>query len=153
MSESREQREVLREKLAAYSHDAWAGWMKYMFSKGTYRVVIANPGDEESTQDEWIMPLGAVERWQRQMNTPYAELSEAEKESDRAEADRMIEIMERKAAPTPSTLEGQEDRKEKRWYETVCEIRTDGTTGRRGTVELYTQEGRVFAKLPVWEEA
>ncbi len=39
-----------------------------------------------------------VERWLRQMDTPYAELSEIEKESDRKEADRVLAVM-RSAPP------------------------------------------------------
>lgn len=71
------------ERLAAYAHGAWSGWMKYMF--------------EKSSRDElygWVMiPSALVERWTRQMNTDYEDLPEQEKESDRKEADRMLEII------------------------------------------------------------
>lgn len=41
-----------REALAAYSHDsAWAGWVRYMFSKGTFNA-----------DGTWTMPGWAVER-------------------------------------------------------------------------------------------
>jgi hypothetical protein len=73
----------LRIRLARYSHDqAWSGWMKYMFSKGTF-----NP------DGSWTMPMEYVERWMRQSETLYDNLSEREKESDLAEADKMIEII------------------------------------------------------------
>lgn len=73
----------LREALASYSHNqAWSGWMRYMFSKG-----------ELNADGTWTMPAWAVERWQRQMNTAYAELTEEEKKSDRAEADAMLTIV------------------------------------------------------------
>jgi len=71
-----------REALAAYAHEAWAGWMRYMFSKA-----------EPNADGSWTMPAWAVERWQRQMRTPYAELPESEKASDRKEADEMLSIM------------------------------------------------------------
>lgn len=71
-----------REQLAAYSHGAWAGWMRYMFSKGTH--------NDDGT---WTMPADCVARWSRQMNTEYADLPENEKPSDRAEADKMLRIM------------------------------------------------------------
>jgi len=74
-----------REALAEYAHEAWSGWMKYLFSK-TMRESIT--GGE-------IIPAWAVERWQRQLSTPYADLPEEEKESDRAEADKMLAIMGR----------------------------------------------------------
>lgn len=73
----------LREALAAYSHDsAWAGWMKYQFSKGQF-----NP------DGTWTMPAALVDRWRRQMETLYVMLPEAEKASDRKEADEMLAIV------------------------------------------------------------
>lgn len=72
------------EILADYSHSAWSGWMKYQFSKG-----------ELLSDGTWTMPAWAVERWQRQMNTPYAELSEDEKRSDRKEAKEILETLNR----------------------------------------------------------
>lgn len=74
-----------REALAEYAHEAWSNWMAYMFSKGDY------------DDGEWVMPVWAVERWQRQMNTPYAELPEEEKKSDRDNADRMLAIFNKEA--------------------------------------------------------
>lgn len=72
----------MREKLADLEHDRWSGWMRYLFSKGTF--------NDDGT---WTMPKWAVEHWQRQMNTPYAELSESEKESDRKEADKTLAVI------------------------------------------------------------
>jgi hypothetical protein len=40
-----------------------------------------------------IIAPALVERWQRQMATPYADLSEEEKASDRAEADRVLALI------------------------------------------------------------
>lgn len=73
-----------REKLASYAHDAWAGWMKYLFKKS-----IKN---ENGTV---LIPSWAVERWKRQMNLKYYELPEEEKASDRKEADEMLTIIGR----------------------------------------------------------
>lgn len=72
----------MREKLADLCHRQWSGWMSYLFSKGTF--------NDDGT---WTMPAWAVDRWQRQMNTPYSELLVEEKDSDRAEADRFLEII------------------------------------------------------------
>lgn len=81
-----------REALAAYSHDsAWAGWMKYMFSKGQLEAIVSPDGKETIV---WTMPPALYDRWQRQMNTLYADLPEDMKTSDRAEADKMLAIME-----------------------------------------------------------
>lgn len=76
-------REELREDLAAYAHKAWSGWMKYMFGKC-----------ERDGFGNLIIPFPSEERWTRQMNTPYADLPDNEKESDRKEADEMLKIME-----------------------------------------------------------
>jgi len=73
----------LREKLAALAHEQWSDWMKYMFKKG----VLYDP------DGTWTMPAWAVERWMRQMKTPYAELPEEEKENDRAEANRALAVL------------------------------------------------------------
>jgi hypothetical protein len=88
--------EQLREALAEYAHDAWAGWMKYLFSKGRFDTVELEPGLAEQI---WVMPSWAITRWARQMETPYADLPESEKESDRQEADRMLALV--KAAQEP----------------------------------------------------
>lgn len=86
--------ELMREALAEYAHEAWSGWMKYMFEKGILlneKWMTPEPGKGNI---KLLLPEWAVERWQRQMNTPYADLSESEKESDRQEADRMLAIIE-----------------------------------------------------------
>jgi len=76
--------EETREALARYSHDsAWSGWMKYQFTKAPL-----NP------DGSWTMPAQFVERWQRQMNTAYDELSDSEKRSDLNEADEMMIVSE-----------------------------------------------------------
>lgn len=72
----------MREKLAELCHSQWSGWMQYLFDKGTF--------NEDGT---WTMPVWAVTRWQRQMNAAYAELSDAEQENDRAEADRFLALI------------------------------------------------------------
>jgi hypothetical protein len=70
-----------REKLAEYAHEAWSGWMRYMFEKSFV------------TGEGLVIPQEYVNRWTRQMNTPYADLPESEKASDRDEADRMLAIV------------------------------------------------------------
>ena len=75
-----------REALAEYAHEAWSGWMKYLFSKCRIWPDVGTA----------IIPKCLVERWQRQMGTPYAELPESEKASDREEADKMLAILQRR---------------------------------------------------------
>jgi hypothetical protein len=56
-----------------------------MFSKG-----VLHP-DGSLTLPKW-----AVERWTRQMNTSYENLSEKEKTSDRIEADKFLAVFNEK---------------------------------------------------------
>lgn len=74
-----------RERMAEAAHDAWSGWMEYLFGKS------------QTLEDgSVVIPASLVERWKRQMHTPYSELSEEEKESDRAEADRYLSAAQMK---------------------------------------------------------
>ena len=68
----------LLERLADLEHERWSGWMLY--------------------QLENLTPENLV-RWKRQMVTPYAQLSEREKESDRKEARKSLAVV--KAALWP----------------------------------------------------
>lgn len=70
----------LVDDLAALSHEQWAGWARWMI-------------------DQWSPE--AVARWERQIATPYAELSEKEKESDRVEARRILALLEGLPRPAP----------------------------------------------------
>ena len=73
----------LTQNLAAYAHEAWSGWMKYMFSKS------------EINDDGTItIPADLVERWARQMGTPYKDLPAEEQLSDVDEAHKMIAIFD-----------------------------------------------------------
>ena len=72
----------MKERLAELCHSQWSGWVRYMFSKGVF-----------NENGSWTMPVEFVQRWQRQMNTPYAELSDSEQNSDRTEADKFIKLV------------------------------------------------------------
>ena len=72
----------MKEKLADLCHRQWSGWMRYMFEKGTF-----------NKDGSWTMPSHLVDRWVRQMITPYLQLSEKEQDSDRNEADRFLEVI------------------------------------------------------------
>ena len=73
--------EGLKEQLAEYAHKSWSGWIIYMFSKM-----------ERQSNGDWWIPKWAYERWTRQSNTPYKDLSEDEKDSDRDESKAIMSI-------------------------------------------------------------
>jgi hypothetical protein len=83
--------EELREALASVQHDIWSHWMEYFFSCC------------DDTACEWIggqipvleVPGDKVDRWKRQKATPYSELSEREKESDRDQADKVLRVLKK----------------------------------------------------------
>lgn len=79
--------DAIVERLAEYAHAAWSGWMEYLFRKSF-------PRDDGFV----VIPRPLVERWTWQMETPYSELPENEKESDRDEARKMLAIIEAPAA-------------------------------------------------------
>ena len=70
-----------REILADVSHEIWASWMKW-------QLEIC-----DKYQDGALIPAGLVERWTRQINTPYKELIVQEQNSDREQADKIINAL------------------------------------------------------------
>lgn len=72
----------LIEKLSDYEHDRWSRWQNYVFN-----VSLKNK-DGSIT-----IPKYYVDRWQRQINTLYKDLTESEKDSDRKEAIRIVDII------------------------------------------------------------
>jgi ribosome modulation factor len=76
-------KERLRAALARLCHEQWSGWMSYLFSQC-----------KKGRNGKLIIPAWAVERWKRQMEEPYDELPENEQDSDNAEADRFLALIQ-----------------------------------------------------------
>lgn len=70
--------EVFIEAGAEIEHTRWAKWQEYFFGK-----CIEQRNDGKYV--DLTLPVPLYERWKRQIATPYSELSEPEKESDRRE--------------------------------------------------------------------
>lgn len=81
-------RKKLRQELAAYAHGAWSGWMKYMFKHKDCAVLLEADGRVNFK----ILKL-LYDRWIYQMNTPYTDLPEEMKRSNRDEADKILRIV------------------------------------------------------------
>jgi hypothetical protein len=77
----------LLEALAAAEHDSWGRWMLFLFATC-----------QQNRDGSVTIPAELVDRWDRQANTPYAGLTEAEKESDRAEVRRILPVIDRWAS-------------------------------------------------------
>ena len=84
----------LREKMAAQAHVSWSGWMEYLFKQCS----AAGFGG-------LLIPKESVVRWNRQCTTPYADLPENEKKSDRVEADRYLAIVATPRRMTPAEVQ------------------------------------------------
>jgi hypothetical protein len=69
----------LLEELSAIEHGRWAHWQRYVHSKC-----------EPKPDGALLIPADLVARWEAQIDTPYSELSEVEKESDRDQVRRYL---------------------------------------------------------------
>jgi hypothetical protein len=83
----------LRERLAELCHAQWSGWMRYMLGDCDSSICPAVRGPNAEHPQPRLQHADYLARWRRQMATPYADLSDAEKNSDRAEADRFIALI------------------------------------------------------------
>jgi hypothetical protein len=73
----------LLETLASIEHERWSHWQLYVHSK-----CIPQRAD-----GSLVIPAELAQRWERQASTPYAFLTEAEKESDRQQVRRYLPII------------------------------------------------------------
>lgn len=80
----------LTERLADLEHQQWAHWTQSMLQV-LDPILIDNGVVREKEEKE---ALDAIERWRRQIQTPYAELSEADKENNRTWARGTLEAIE-----------------------------------------------------------
>lgn len=69
------------EKLADIEHSRWSKWQKYLHEQCV-----------KNDNGSLTIPYELVIKWQKQMTTPYAELTEKEKKSDR---DLVIEDLDK----------------------------------------------------------
>lgn len=72
----------LREKLAAIEHERWADWQKWVHAQMT------------PVSHGHLLHHDIYQRWQRQIRTPYADLTDKEKASDMEQVDRYWPLIE-----------------------------------------------------------
>lgn len=68
--------------LASKEHERWAHWQRYMHAQCT-----------ANADGSLVIPADLVARWTQQSATPYTELSEAERESDREQVRRYLPLI------------------------------------------------------------
>lgn len=76
------ERRELVEKLAAIEHERWAHWQRYLHEKG-----------EIQADGSLLISADLVQRWSRQYETPFCKLSDSEKESDREQVERYLNLI------------------------------------------------------------
>jgi hypothetical protein len=72
----------LVEALAHIEHERWSHWQRYMHGKC-----------ERRPDGSLTIPAALVTQWERQSSTPYSELSETERESDRDQVKRYLPVV------------------------------------------------------------
>ena len=110
------------EKGAAIEHKRWSGWQEYFFSK----CQIKPQHEVDGMDDRYVyfaLPKDLYERWLRQIATPYEQLSEPEKESDRREVRSYLPLLE--TYTTECEARGREEGR-KKFVEELFEIQTMG---------------------------
>ena len=77
-----EEEKALTEQCARIEHARWSKWQSYLHSK-----CVKN--DDGSL----TIPAELVTRWQKQIDTPYEELTEKEKDSDREQVQAYLPLI------------------------------------------------------------
>jgi len=72
------------ESLSDVSNKIWSSWMEYLFLKC-----------ETDKYGQKIIPIRLVNKWRRQIETPYKDLSEDEKDSDREQAYKILKALKK----------------------------------------------------------
>jgi hypothetical protein len=86
------------EALAAVEHESWSGWWIYQRDRQRRelaefeRSYNATRFATRTGLVDAFDSLDSTQRWNRQAATPYAELPEKEKESDRIEARKKLKV-------------------------------------------------------------
>lgn len=70
------------DRLAAVEHERWAHWQKYVHDQGHLQP-----------DGSLLISPDLVARWQHQIVTPYGELTDKEKESDREQVRKYLPIV------------------------------------------------------------
>lgn len=77
-------RRALIEELAAVEHARWAHWQRYVHDQC-----------ERMSDGRLLIPADLVRRWEKQISTPYDQLSEDEKQSDREQVEKALPILDK----------------------------------------------------------
>mgnify|MGYP006875536509 FL=1 len=88
---SEEDMAQLIEIMADVEHDRWAKWHRYFISKCSVKQHEVGGMDDRFVY--LALPKDLSERWTRQCDTKYSDLSDEEKESDRREVQNTLNAL------------------------------------------------------------
>jgi hypothetical protein len=77
-----EQDSGLLEELASIEHERWSHWQRYMHEKAS-----------RNSDGSLTISADLVARWERLISTPYAQLTDEERESDREQVRRYLPVI------------------------------------------------------------
>lgn len=78
----------IKELIADFMHDQWSHWETW---RNTQTTILGQTKDKRDIDCiDFSLHKETYDRWKRQMETPYADLSEKEKDSDREWAKKLI---------------------------------------------------------------
>jgi hypothetical protein len=80
--QARAKLDAIVDELASIEHERWSHWQRYVHSKG-----------QRQADGSLVIPADLVRRWERQIDTPFAALSETEKESDREQVRKYLPLV------------------------------------------------------------
>jgi len=75
--------DVVHTRFAGIAHEAWAGWMKFLFHVS-----------EQREDGSVVIPAGRVARWRQLISVPYEALSEDDQAGDLVEADKYLAVVQ-----------------------------------------------------------
>lgn len=70
------------DRLAQIEHERWAHWQRYV-----------HDNSQKQQDGSLVIPPELVERWARQISTPYDELTQKEKLSDQEQVRRYLPVV------------------------------------------------------------
>lgn len=84
-------RAELLEQLASIEHERWTHWQRFMHEQG-----------QRQPDGSLLLPAELVAKWERLIATPYAQLTDKERESDREQVRRYLPLVAAaKSKPKP----------------------------------------------------
>lgn len=85
------------EVIAAVEHERWSHWQRYLHSQC-----------DAMPDGSLVIPAALATRWDRQMHTPYEDLSDAERASDREQAQHYLAALRNSRLEAEQSPHGEE---------------------------------------------